>query len=75
MSELEELRYAGRSRTVLNEPAYARPVSVFGIIMIMCKVSTPSLLSELMSCMKRFLIKSMEPIPGLRNWIIFAGLR
>jgi len=75
MSELEELRYAGRSRTVLNEPAYARPVSVFGIIMIMCKVSTPSLLGELMSCMKRFLIKSMEPIPGLRNWIIFAVLR
>jgi hypothetical protein len=43
--------------------------------MIMCKVSTPSLLSELVSCMKRFLIKSMESIPGLRNWIIFAGLK
>ena len=42
MLELEELQVTRRGQgMVLNQPAYARPVSVFGIIMIMCKVSTP----------------------------------
>ncbi|HEY6682082.1 MAG TPA: hypothetical protein VI030_03855, partial [Propionibacteriaceae bacterium] len=39
-------RYATESRASLTQPASTQPVRVFGVMMIMYKVSTPFLLSS-----------------------------
>jgi hypothetical protein len=42
MPEGADTRYEAWSRVVLNQPARARLISIFGVIMIMYKMSTPS---------------------------------